>query len=235
MTKATARREWIGAAAVGVVAGFLSGLFGVGGGILIVPGLVLLMRMDQRLAHGTSLAAIVPIAFAGVAGYAVKHSVDWSVGAVLIAGAAAGALVGTRALQVVPKTWLAVLFAIFLLLTAIRLFIPAAEAMGRAPLGFGTAAGLVVIGVVAGALAGLLGVGGGIVIVPALVLLFSVPDPVAKGTSLLVIIPTAIVGTVNNLRARNADLRIAMTVGLFGVVAAFAASQVAVLLPSTVS
>jgi uncharacterized membrane protein YfcA len=46
---------------VGVAAGFLSGMFGVGGGILLVPGLVLVAKMDQRLAHGTSLAAVLPI------------------------------------------------------------------------------------------------------------------------------------------------------------------------------
>ena len=49
---------------VGLVAGFLSGLFGVGGGILIVPALVLVLHFDQRLAHGTSLAAVLPIAVA---------------------------------------------------------------------------------------------------------------------------------------------------------------------------
>ncbi|MCX6516431.1 MAG: TSUP family transporter, partial [Actinobacteria bacterium] len=45
---------------VGIAAGFLSGMFGVGGGILIVPGLVLVAKMDQRIAHGTSLAAVLP-------------------------------------------------------------------------------------------------------------------------------------------------------------------------------
>ena len=56
---------------VGLAAGFLSGLFGVGGGVLMVPALVLVLGMGQRLAHGTSLAAIVPIALAGVLGYAL--------------------------------------------------------------------------------------------------------------------------------------------------------------------
>src|SRR5690606_7980014 len=54
------------AVGVGLAAGFLSGLFGVGGGILIVPALVLVMGLDQRLAHGTSLAAVLPIALASL-------------------------------------------------------------------------------------------------------------------------------------------------------------------------
>ena len=57
--------------AVGSAAGFLAGLFGVGGGILIVPGLVIAAGMDQRLAHGTSLAAVLPIS---VASFATFHA-----------------------------------------------------------------------------------------------------------------------------------------------------------------
>ena len=59
---ALTRERVLRAAAVGLGAGFLSGLFGVGGGILMVPALVMVMHLDQRLAHGTSLAAVVPIA-----------------------------------------------------------------------------------------------------------------------------------------------------------------------------
>ena len=80
---ATARAQgWLVRAAVlGVVAGFLGGLFGVGGGILIVPALVLVLHMDQRLAHGTSLAAVLPIAVASLTGYTLEDKVDWPVGA----------------------------------------------------------------------------------------------------------------------------------------------------------
>src|SRR5215207_10286602 len=78
-------------AAVGVVAGFLSGLFGVGGGILIVPALVLVLRFDQRLAHGTSLAAVLPIAISSLTSYAIDDKVDWAVGLLLAIGAIAGA------------------------------------------------------------------------------------------------------------------------------------------------
>jgi hypothetical protein len=64
--------------------------------------------------------------------------------------------------------------------------------------------------------------------VPAMVVLLGVPGAVAKGSSLAVIIPTAIVGTASNIRRGNADLRVAAIVGVSGVVSSFAASQVAV-------
>ncbi|HEV8682219.1 MAG TPA: sulfite exporter TauE/SafE family protein [Actinomycetota bacterium] len=216
------------AAVVGILAGVLSGLFGVGGGILIVPGLVLVMGMEQRLAHGTSLAAIVPIAVSGVAGYALERAVDWPAAALLALGAAGGAVLGTYALRRMSQRVLRLLFGLFLLLAAAQMLIQIHQATGRGELDIGSSLILVLVGVTSGSLAGLLGVGGGIVIVPALVILLSVPDALAKGTSLAVIIPTAVVGTLRNLRHRGADLPVAVLVGLFGIAAAFGASKVSV-------
>lgn len=232
---AVARRRLGPSATVGVLAGALSGLFGVGGGILIVPGLVMLMRMPQRLAHGTSLAAIVPIAVSGVVGYAVADSVDWPVAALIALGAVGGAILGTRVLHIAGQATLSRAFGAFLLLMAARMLIEVPVSLGRGELTLLMAIGLVALGLVSGTLAGLLGVGGGIVIVPGLVLLFSVPDPIAKGTSLLVIIPTAVAGTGANLRRSNADLAVAAVVGAFGVASAFGASQLSVDLDPTAS
>jgi uncharacterized membrane protein YfcA len=222
-------------AGVGVIAGFLSGLFGVGGGILIVPGLVILMRMRQRLAHGTSLAAIVPIAVAGVIGYAVHRSIDWPAAGLITVGAAVGAVIGTRALQSLPQRVLRLGFAGFLVASAIRLLIDVPQPSGRGGLDWLMVAGLVILGVISGTLAGVLGVGGGIVIIPVLIVLFLVPDDVAKGTSLAVIIPTALVGTARNVTHRNVDLAVAFVVGVFGMASAFGGSQLAVLLRPAVS
>jgi len=72
-------------ALVGIAAGFLSGMFGVGGGILIVPGLVLIAKMDQRIAHGTSLAAVLPISAASLVSYWSHDHVDFRVGLCLAA------------------------------------------------------------------------------------------------------------------------------------------------------
>jgi uncharacterized membrane protein YfcA len=220
---------------LGLVAGFLSGLFGVGGGILIVPALVLVLGMEQRLAHGTSLAAVLPIAIAGVIGFALEDSVDWPATAALVAGAMAGAVIGTHALHVLPTRVLGYAFAAVLLASAIRLVLDQSEGGGRGDFDVAMAVGLVLVGVVAGTLAGLLGVGGGIVMVPAMILFFGIPAAVAKGTSLAVIIPTSVVGTSRNLRKGNCDLRVAMIVGVAGVVSAFAASKISVNLDEQLS
>ena len=191
---------------VGVLAGFLAGLFGVGGGILIVPGLVLAAGMDQRMAHGTSLAAVLPISIASLITYATHDNVDWTVAVGLSIGAVAGAVVGTKLLHVLPHRTLGLLFVGILLLSAVRLFI-AADADGRSSLTVAGGVALVAIGLVTGILAGLLGVGGGIVMVPAMILLFGIPPAVAKGTSVAVIIPTVVMGTWRNRTKGNADLR----------------------------
>ncbi|MGH9212755.1 MAG: sulfite exporter TauE/SafE family protein, partial [Acidimicrobiales bacterium] len=229
------RSRLVRAGILGLVAGFLSGLFGVGGGILIVPALVLAMRMDQRLAHGTSLAAVLPIALSSTLGYGLEDKIDWPVAVLLAAGAVVGAVVGTHVLHVLPKRALAICFGVLLVATAIRLLVDHADAGGRGELDVGTIVGLLVLGVTSGALAGLLGVGGGIFMVPAMVVLFRVPPAVARGTSLAVIVPTSIMGTWRNRRNGNADLRIAGVVGLAGVVSAFVASQISVGMSETAS
>lgn len=206
-------------AAVGVLAGLLAGMFGVGGGILIVPGLVMGAGMTQRLAHGTSLAAVVPISIASLASYTVNDNVDWNVGIWLAIGAVVGAVIGTKLLDVLPHRTLGLLFAAVLLASAIRLFI-ATDADGRTSMTVAMALSLLLIGLVTGILAGLLGVGGGIVMVPAMILLFKVPPAIAKGTSAFVIIPTAIMGTWRNRAKRNTHIKAALVIGVAGIVTA---------------
>jgi uncharacterized membrane protein YfcA len=236
MTRREARRrEHAVAAAVGAAAGGLSGLFGVGGGILIVPGLVLIRGMGQREAHATSLAAIVPIAVAGAIGYALDGAVDWPAAGLLVGGAAAGTLAGTFLLGRIPPRGLRILFAAFLLAAAAALPFEVASTGVRVELDVLDVTLLITLGVLAGLLAGLLGVGGGIVMVPGLVLLISVSQVVAKGTSLAVIIPTALAGSLRNVRAGRVDLRAAAVVGAVGAACSFLASLLSLRLDPVLS
>ena len=219
---------------IGLLAGALSGLFGVGGGILIVPGLVLLTGMGQRRAHATSLAAILPIAVAGAVGYGLEGAIDWAAVGLLTVGGIAGTFLGTQALRRIPERTLRILFALFLLLAAALLPFEA-TASGDATIDIVRGVALVLVGALAGALAGLLGVGGGIVMVPGLVLLASLSPAVAKGTSLVAIIPTSLVGTLRNVERNDVDLPTSAAIGVGGVVASFAASLLSVRLDPELS
>lgn len=87
------------------------------------------------------------------------------------------------------------------------------------------------VGLVAGAAAGLLGVGGGFLMVPAMVLLLDQPQHVAQGTSLLVIVPTTLVGTWSNMRRGNIERAHLLPLGLGGILGAVAGALVSASLP----
>ena len=153
---------------VGVLAGILAGMFGVGGGFLMVPLYVLWMGLDQRRSHATSLAAVLPIAVAGAIGYSTSDHVDWNAAVALLAGSIFGALYGVKLLSQVSLKFLQLGFAALLYLSAMRLIwssTPHQLLEGTPAIIF-----LVVVGFFAGVMSGLFGVGGGIVMVPALII-----------------------------------------------------------------
>jgi uncharacterized membrane protein YfcA len=106
---------------VGVLVGLLSGLLGVGGGILLVPILVGYFGVDQHLAHGTSLAVVVPTACLGAIIYGYHGSMDVTIAAQLAVGGIIGAPIGTRLMKKIPAAQLKRLFGIMLMLVGIRM------------------------------------------------------------------------------------------------------------------
>jgi len=220
-------------AIVGIAGGLLSGLFGVGGGIVMVPLLALWLGLEQRRAIATSLIAIIPIALAGMIGYAAGSAVDWGAGLALGLGGVMGGQLGVWLLPRVPVRILQGIFALILLYSAYRLVFPGGDV--------GSGAGqstdqlwllLVVVGVAAGVLAGLLGVGGGIILVPGLVLLIGATINTARGTSLLVVVFTAVTASIPNVRNGRADTRDGVIVGLAGAPAALVGAFLGQSLPA---
>ncbi|WP_092666647.1 sulfite exporter TauE/SafE family protein [Agrococcus carbonis] len=235
-TETERRRPIFALVGIGLLSGFLSGMFGIGGGIVIVPLLVLLAKFPRRLAAGTSLGAIVPAALVGVASYAALGNVDWLVALILVVGSVAGAQVGAHLLHKLPVQAIRWAFIVFLAAVAVSLFLIVPSRDAELELDVLPIIGLVVLGFVTGVLSGILGVGGGIVIVPMLILLFGLGDVAAKGTSLAMMIPTAISGTIGNLRRKNVDLVAALIVGLAAcVTTALGAAAAVALDPQTAS
>jgi uncharacterized membrane protein YfcA len=108
---------------IGLVAGFFSALFGVGGGIIIVPLLLLLCAFDARRAAATSLASIGITALSGVIAFAVRGDVDVAYAALVGIPAAAGAIGATALQQRLRIRTLELLFAAFLVAIAVWLFV----------------------------------------------------------------------------------------------------------------
>jgi len=105
-------------------------------------------------------------------------------------------------------------FVGFLAAVIVSLFLVIPSRDAELVLTWWSAVALVGVGLGTGILSGLIGVGGGIIVVPVLMMLFGTSDLVAKGTSLLMMIPTAVSGTVGNIRRGNVDLVAAAVVGL---------------------
>lgn len=108
-------------AAIGLAAGVLSGLFGVGGGIIMVPAMVLLAGMAQQRASATSLASIVPIAVVGTFIFGLSDSVDLPAAAVLIVGSLVGVQIGARLMARIGDDRLRIGFAVFMIAVAITM------------------------------------------------------------------------------------------------------------------
>ena len=106
---------------LGLVAGLVGGLFGVGGGIVVGPGLVLWLKFSQHNASGTSVATIIASAGAALISFSVDGSVDWGAGVFVAAGAIIGAAIGTRILHRIPPKVLSRAFSALLLVAAARM------------------------------------------------------------------------------------------------------------------
>jgi uncharacterized membrane protein YfcA len=163
-------RRWIVLVAVGLVGGVLSGLFAIGGGIVMVPLLTTFAKLDQRVAAATSLAAIVPTSIVGSITYFAAGEVDLVAAAIVSAGAVVGAIVGSALLRRISLTWLRWMFLV------------SPERGAPVELSPLVAAEFVVLGLAMGVLSALFGIGGGIIAVPTFIGVFAISDLVARRT-----------------------------------------------------
>ena len=228
-------RKWFVFVVIGVLGGVLSGLFAIGGGILIVPLLVWWGGLDQRTAAATSLVAIVPTAIVASLTYLIHGKVDLIAAGCITPGAVVGAVIGAALLRRIPLVWLRWMFITFIVLIAIRLLFMSPVRGHSAPLSVITALAYVALGLVMGVSSGLFGIGGGIIAVPLLIEFFAMSDLVAKGTSLLVTVPTSIVGSVTNHRTGLVNVRTGLIVGVPAALASIPAVALALVIPPRLS
>ena len=204
---------------VGMLVGVLSGMFGIGGGTVIVPALVWL-GLSQRNAAATSTLAIVPTSISGVVSYATGGHVDWLAAVLLFCGMFVGGQIGSWLLSRLPELvlrWIFVAFLVFVVINQVS-FVPSRD--HQIVMTVATGVCLALLGVVIGMLAGLLGLGGGALAVPALSILFGASDLIARGTSLLAMFPNSITTSVANMKRNLVHVKAALIIGLVAAVTA---------------
>lgn len=207
-------------ALIGASAGLLGALMGVGGGIIVVPALSELYGVPFREAVAVSLVVIVASSSASAAAYVQRGASDLRVGVVLELATVTGAFLGSTAAGLAPVRTLKLLFAAVAVYSAASLWLrrhatSEAQVVGAYEVkGWGP--GLLVSGA-AGALSGLLGVGGGVFKMPVMTLAMGIPFKVAAATSNFMIGVTAAAGAyVYWGRGEvNADLAAPVVVGTF--------------------
>ena len=107
--------------AIGVVSGLFAAMFGIGGGVVIVPLLMLVTRMPPRIAAATSLATLVITSMIGTVRYAGSGHIDWVAAAVLGIPAVAGVLIGVALQRRLPTDWLILAFGVLLIALGVKL------------------------------------------------------------------------------------------------------------------
>ncbi len=195
--------------AVGLLAGSFGAVLGVGGGIILVPGLILVAGLPFHSAVAASLVCVVGTSVAGSAVYLRQGRVDLAVGVRLQLFTVFGAVTAGLLAAYVPAGPLYIAFSLLLLITAHRMW-PRAHAAApspevvreRRPLAAGASVGV-------GVVSGLLGVGGGILNVPILHLLLGMPFDRSAGTSVYMLGMTAAGAALVYLARGDVDIGIA--------------------------
>ena len=223
---------------VGAAVGTFSGVFGVGGGLQLVPYLVLVRKMAQKNAQATALITVAMGAAAGGITYALGDSVAWLPAAFIVIGGLAGSLIGSYLVQRISDKRLQIFFGILLIIVAIRLVLSASSdttSINDLP----TITPLIALaylgsGLAMGTLSALFGIGGGILIIPILVTGFGYGQQLAAGTSLAVMMPIALLGAIRLTKPGFTNWRNGSIFGVASVPGAVLGSYIALSLPGDI-
>jgi len=189
---------------IGLITGAFGGLLGSGGGLIMIPLMVEVMKITQHKAHGTSLVALVFTGLGGATTYALYGAVDFMAAILLALTAVFTAPLGACYCNVLAEKKLRKYFGVFLIFCSVLLILKPylADFIGIAP-GHITTAVLLITGAATGFLSGMMGVGGGTIMVPVMVILIGFSQHTAQGTSLLVMVPTGAIGAFTHWRMGN--------------------------------
>jgi uncharacterized membrane protein YfcA len=189
---------------IGFLAGVFGGLVGLGGGVIMIPLMVGVLKLDQHKAHGTSLVALVFTGISGAVAYGLKGTVDVIAAVLMAATAMVTARAGAHFAHSLPEWKLKRSFGGFLIFVSILLLLkPYLIHAQKTETGLQKAVVLLITGLFTGFLSGMMGVGGGTIMVPAMVLLAGFEQHLAQGSSLLAMVPAGTVGAYTHWKLGN--------------------------------
>ncbi len=226
----------------GLVGGTLSGLFGIGGGLVLTPILVFFFHFQQKRAQATSLVAIILTAISGAVPYAMSEPIDWLAVLLIVVGGVGGSLIGAALVQRINDNWLRIIFAAVAIVSAVKMIISAvggaASAGGLETVSPATSVGVsvtyIIAGLAMGLLSALVGVGGGIILVPILSVFIGLAQVAAQGLSLVVMAPISAVGAARHARHGYTDWAAGIALGIGGAIMSPITAQLALNMPTTI-
>ena len=202
--------------------------------MILVPILVLLFAVEQRRAQATSLVVVAIAAVSGAISYTVGASVVWQAVPFLVAGGLVGVWIGSLLVRKVKVRWLQIALAMVMVVAAVRLvFLSLGDAASNVPdLATAVVLGYLAAGFLMGLFSSFLGVGGGVVVVPLLVTFFDFSQQLAQGTSLVVIVPIALLGAWRMTQSGYTQWGQGVRIGLAAAVGAVGGAAIALVVAS---
>lgn len=217
--------------AIGAGLGFFGGLFGIGGGIIAIPLLVLGFGMEQPLAQGTALVLMVPNLLVGWWRYSQRHPVAWRTALATGGLACVTTWLVAHVATGLPPGVLRSVFSAFLLVLALRLIVRSWRHRSRDDGRRLPARWMPLVGVLGGGSMGLLGVGGGLVATPLFTGWFAQRQTVAQSLSLALVAPSSVVALATYSSAHRVDWAMGLPLAVGGLLTVSAGVALAHKLP----
>ncbi|QAU34535.1 sulfite exporter TauE/SafE family protein [Janthinobacterium sp. 17J80-10] len=204
--------------ALGVCLGTAGGMLGIGGGLIAIPVLGILYGMDQHLAQGTALVMIAPNVLIGFLRYRQRNHIDMRATLWMGMLATISSYIGGRIASHLNAQLLQSAFATFLIVLATYFVLQQRfghSGEGRAPILSKKL--LPVLGVASGGMSGVFTVGGGLIVVPALVTLFGLTQTQAQGVALALVVPGAVAALFSYAQGGHVDWMVGIPLALGGI------------------
>lgn len=218
------------AIAIGFLSGYFSGQFGVGGGLITTPAIRIILQRSAFIALGTPLLVIIPAAATGTVNYAKQRLINWKLGIKLFVFGIAGTLLGAYATKFLNGDILMFITSFVILFIALRfLGFSLFENLTWKPKNkFSYFISIAILGLVTGFYSGFLGLGGSVLIIPGLILIFKMPIKQAFGTSLFTVALIAIPSTFAHYFLSHVDLQLGLLLILGSIPGAYFGSKVTI-------